>query len=158
MVPAWSTSLTSRITKTPKAFITDSGLAAHLIRATPEALREPGHPALGGLVETFVFTELLKLRAQTSDGFDLYHYRDRDGREIDFICEMPDGRIVAIEVKASASPSRQDSRHLAWLRDKLGDRFVAGVVLHLGRHTLSYGDRITACPVSVLWNHSALDE
>jgi predicted AAA+ superfamily ATPase len=157
MVPAWSTNLTSRVTKTPKAFITDSGLAAHLIRATPDTLREPGHPALGGMIETFVLTEMLKLRAQTSDGFELYHYRDRDGREIDFICETPDGRIVAIEVKASASPSTHDARHLAWLRDKLGDRFAAGVVLHLGRHTLPYGDRITACPVSVLWNHAALD-
>jgi predicted AAA+ superfamily ATPase len=154
MVPPWSTNLTSRVSKAPKAFITDSGLAAHLIRATPGGLREPGHPALGGLTETFIFTELLKLRAQTSDGFELYHYRDRDGREIDFICETPDGRIVAIEVKASASPSQHDARHLAWLRDKLGDRFTAGVVLHLGQHSLAYGDRITAHPASVLWNHA----
>lgn len=57
-VPTWSTNLTSRITKTPKIFTTDAGLAANLLRVTEESLRRPGNPALGGLVETFAFTEL----------------------------------------------------------------------------------------------------
>ncbi|GGL09219.1 ATP-binding protein [Planomonospora parontospora] len=157
LLPAWSTNMTSRLTKTPKVFLTDTGLAAHLLRVTPGALREPGHRALGGLVETFVFTELMKLRSLMGDAFEIYHYRDRDGREIDFICETPDGRILAVEVKASASPSSADGRHLAWLREKLGDRFVAGVVMHLGEHVLSYGDRIIAAPISVLWANAPVD-
>ena len=43
-------------------------------------------------METFVFTELIKLRALTARGFRLHHYRDRDGREIDFVCEGPGRR------------------------------------------------------------------
>lgn len=155
-VPAWSTNLTSRITKTPKIFTTDAGLAANLLRVTAESLRRPGNPALGGLVETFAYTELVKAQARTGDAFDLYHYRDRDGREIDFVCEGPDGLIVAIEVKASVSPSTDADRHLRWLRDKVGDRFAAGVVLYLGDRSYSLGERILLLPLSVLWNHAAL--
>lgn len=155
-VPAWSTNLTSRITKTPKVFTTDAGLAANLLRVTEESLRRPGNPALGGLVETFAYTELVKAQARTGDAFDLYHYRDRDGREIDFVCEGPDGLIVAIEVKASVSPSTDADRHLRWLRDKVGDRFAAGVVLYLGDRSYSLGERILLLPLSVLWDHAAL--
>ncbi|WP_240759773.1 ATP-binding protein [Phytoactinopolyspora endophytica] len=155
-VPAWSTNLTSRITKTAKVFMTDTGLAAHLLRVTEESLRRPGHAALGGLVETLVYTELMKAQARTGDAFDIYHLRDRDGREIDFLCEGPDGMVVAIEVKASASPRQDADRHLRWLRDKIGDRFAAGIVLYLGQHTYSLGDRIQLLPVSALWDHAEL--
>jgi predicted AAA+ superfamily ATPase len=150
---SWSGNLSSRVTKMPKAYLTDSGMAAHLLQVSPDDLMEVGHPALGGLVETFVFTELIKLRALTARGFRLHHYRDRDGREIDFVCEGPGRRVVAIEVKASQSPSRSDTKHLAWLRDKLGDRFVAGIVLYLGTNSLSLGDRLTLLPMSALWHH-----
>lgn len=155
-VPAWSTNLTSRLTKASKVFLTDSGLAASLLRVGPEGLREPGARSLGGLVETFVFAELVKLRSLTGDAFEIYHYRDRDQREIDFILEAPDGRIVAVEVKGTATPSPDHARHLRWLRDKLGERFVAGVVLHVGEHSLSYGNRIIAAPISTLWDHRSL--
>jgi uncharacterized protein len=153
-VPAWSGNLTSRLTKAPKVFVTDTGLAAQLMRADPQGLMRPGSPALGGLAETLVLTELLKLRGLTDDAFDICHLRDRDGRDIDFVLETPDGTIVAIEVKASASPSPADARHLTWLRDKLGEKFAAGVVLHFGQHAASYGDRILALPVAALWGYS----
>lgn len=155
-VPTWSTNFTSRITKSPKLFLTDAGLAAHLLRATPEALRRPGHRALGGLVETFVHAELLKARARTSDAFEISHFRDRDGREIDFVCEGPDGLVVAIEVKASASPRSDADKHLRWMRSKLGERFAAGVVLYLGQQSYSFGDRILLLPVSAMWDHAQL--
>lgn len=153
-VPAWSTNLTSRVTRTPKAFLTDVGLATHLLRVTPDTLRRPGHPALGGLMETLVYTELLKAQARTGDAFDISHFRDRDGREVDFVCEGPDGLVVAIEVKASASPRPDADRHLRWLRDKLGDRFAAGVVLYLGEHCYSIGNRMLLLPISALWGHA----
>ncbi|MGH3679353.1 MAG: ATP-binding protein [Natronosporangium sp.] len=155
-VPAWSTNLTSRITKTPKVFLTDVGLAANLLRVSSEALRRPGHPALGGLLETFVYTELLKAQARTGDAFSISHLRDRDGREVDFLCEGPDGLVTAFEVKASLSPRSDADRHLRWLRDKIGDRFAAGVVFYLGEHSYSLGDRILLLPVSALWNHTQL--
>jgi ABC-type branched-subunit amino acid transport system substrate-binding protein len=149
----WSGNLTAKIAKTPKAYLTDSGLAANLVQVTPDGLRRPGNAALGGLVETFVFNELTKAVALAETAASIHNFRDRDGREIDFILETRDGRIVAIEVKASASPGDEATRHLRWLRDRLGDRFVIGIMLYLGEHTLPHGDRVLAVPLSALWGH-----
>jgi predicted AAA+ superfamily ATPase len=153
-VPAWSTNFSAKAAKTAKIFLTDSGLAAFVLRVDQEALRRPGSSALGGLVETFAFTELTKLRSTTSEPFKIHYFRDRNGREIDFVLERYDGRIVGIEVKASASPSSKDASHLRWLRDSLGERFVAGVVLHLGERSVSLGDGIQMLPLSALWGHA----
>lgn len=155
-VPAWSGNLSAKITKTPKVFVTDSGLTAHLLRVRGDALRAPGHAALGGLTETFVLSELVKLKASSETAFDIYHLRDRSGPEVDFILEGPGGQIVGIEVKASSSPGSDDAKHLRWLKAKLGDRMSAGVVLHLGTTAGSLGEGIYALPVSALWGHRPL--
>ncbi|WP_217428390.1 ATP-binding protein [Microlunatus speluncae] len=154
-IPTWSTNATSRITKAPKVFLTDTGLLAQLRRVGRETLLTPGAPGLGSLIESFVFTELMKSRAVDED-FDLFHFRDRDGREIDFVCEGADGRVVAIEVKASTSPRSDAGRHLRWLRSKIKDRFAAGIVLYLGQFAGSLGDDIYLLPISALWGHQPL--
>lgn len=59
--------------------------------------------------------------------------------------------MIGIKVKATSAPNWSSAAHLTWLRDRLGDRFVAGVVLHTGPATFSLGDRITAAPISTLW-------
>ena len=65
---------------------------------------------------------------------------------------MGGGDVVAFEVKASSSPTKQDARHLMWVRDHLGDRFTRGAVLHTGIRTYELGDRITALPICALWS------
>lgn len=67
------------------------------------------------------------------------------------ILEAADGRVAAIEVKASSSVNDGDERSLAYLRDRLGDRFVHGVVLHLGERATPLADRLTALPIGALW-------
>jgi hypothetical protein len=59
--------------------------------------------------------------------------------------------VIGIEVKANAAPDKDDAKHLIWLRDQLGDRLVAGVVLHTGPRIYSIDDKILAAPISVLW-------
>ncbi|MFI7449396.1 ATP-binding protein [Nonomuraea sp. NPDC049714] len=152
--PAWSNNFSARVTHAPKTYVTDSGLAAHLLDVDAESLLAPGHPALGGLLETFVFAELLKLSTFARRHVVVRHYRDRDKREVDFILERRDGSVIGIEVKASATPKPEDARHLRWLRDTLGDRFRAGYVLHLGDTNLPSGDRIFFTPLSALWDHA----
>jgi hypothetical protein len=150
----WSTNLTSRLSKTPEAFLADSGLAAHLLGTSQSDLRRVGHPALGGLVETFVHAELMRLRTVSEIPVSIWQFRENDNREIDFILEGPGGTVVGIEVKATTSPGADSAKHLRWLRDRLGERFTAGLVLHLGQRASSFGDRIHALPVSALWGHS----
>jgi uncharacterized protein len=153
-LPAWSSNLNAKLVKTPKVFPTDSGLAAHLLQIDVDALAAPGHPTTGLLVETFVHAELTRLLATSDLAASLYYYRDRDGREVDFLLERRNGQIVAIEVKASATVGPGDIRHLRWLADKLGDRFVGGYILHLGTQTHPLGDRMMALPLSAMWHHA----
>jgi len=157
-VPAWSTNLTSRLTKTPKLYPTDSGLAAHLLGADKTTLAEPGHASLGPLAETFAATELLKACAYHDHRVEMFHFRTADKREIDFILEDQRGRVVAIEIKASTSPPADAFRTLRWLREQLGPRFHAGILLHLGAESSSRGEGIYALPLSALWNHQPLPE
>ncbi len=81
----------------------------------------------------------------------LYHYRDRDGREVDAILERHDGAIVGVEAKAAASVGASDFRGLTRVRDALGERFKAGAVLYTGPNTVRFGDRLTAIPLQGLW-------
>lgn len=155
-VGAWSANLSTKAAKTPRRYITDSGLAAYLMGSTPGSLAEPTNHMSGPLVETFVANELTKIIADNSRGTTLQYFRDRDGREIDFILESMDGRMTAIEVKATTSVKDNDFRHLIWLRDKMGDRFTGGIVFHLGPYALSFGDRLLAVPISALWRHERL--
>jgi hypothetical protein len=155
-VPPWSANLTSRLSKTPKIYLTDSGLAAHLLGASAADLRRTGHPAIGTLLETFVLTELMKLKSVTEINVSIWHLRDRDGREVDFLLEGPGGAVVGIEVKASASPGADAARHLRWLKGQLGEKFAVGIILHLGTRSTSFGDGIYAVPLSALWGHATL--
>jgi hypothetical protein len=67
------------------------------------------------------------------------------------VLELSGGRVIGIEAKATSAPRAADAKHLRWLRDQLGDRFVAGVVLHTGRVPFRLDERIVAAPISTLW-------
>ena len=153
-LPSWSNNLTTRIVKHRKVHLVDSGLTAHLLGTTADKLARPGAPELGALLETFVFTEIAKQASWSETEVTLSHFRDRAGLEVDLIVEDAAGRYVGIEVKASSTPRFDDGKHLAYLRDKTGDRFLHGIVLHLGDQVLPFGERITALPVSALWSPS----
>lgn len=150
-LPAWSTNLTSREVKQPKVFLVDSGLAASLLGATAAAM-VPGSALLGSILECFVVGELRRQQTWAAQRTTIHHYRDTRGTEVDVVLETPDGRVVGIEVKAAATVRAQDARGLGVLRDRLGDRFVAGYVLHTGPSAVAVGDRITAVPIDVLWS------
>lgn len=153
-LPAWSTNLLSRTIKTPKMFVADSGLLCHLTGAGPARLVADGNIA-GPAFETFVTTEVLRQVAWQEDVPSVFHFRDRDGREVDLVLERRDGSVAGVEVKSAASVSTADFRGLRHLRDKLGERFKLGVVLYTGEHALPFGDRLAAVPISGLWNGSA---
>ena len=150
-LPAWSRNLTRRVKKRPKVFLTDPGLAAWLMGKTPVALEDPTDPATGQLVETFVFAELRRQLTWAETEAALFHWQDRAGAEVDFVLEAADGRVAALEVKAGQTPKREWFRWLAHMRDTLGEAFTAGVVLYGGQHTLPFGDRLMAVPISALW-------
>jgi uncharacterized protein len=149
-LPPWSGNLFARAIKAPKAYISDSGLLAHLLGADERRIQTDLD--LGGaFFETFAAMELVRQADWQDDPLTVYHYRDRDRREVDLVIERRDGTIIGIEVKAAASVNASDLRGLKYLRDRLGERFVAGVLLYTGPNTVPYGDRLAAVPLSALW-------
>jgi len=151
-LPAWGGNLTRRVVGRPKLALLDTGLAARLINVTPQALAPGNTPDhAGSLLETFVSGELRRQGGWSQRQPQLFHFRDIDGGEVDIVVEGDDRTIAGIEVKAAMTVGAKDFRGLTLLRDKLGDRFRAGVVLHCGTTPLPFGDRLFALPLAALW-------
>ena len=68
------------------------------------------------------------------------------------ILETDDGRIVGLEIKAASAVQAKDGRWSGQLRDRLGSRFVAGLILHTGPTAAPFGHRMAAVPIDVLWS------
>ncbi len=150
-IPAWTADLGRRLLKSPKVVLTDSGLAAHLMGA--DAARLDQQPALfGPLLEGFVSNELVRAASWSRTRPTLHHLRTADGVEVDLVLEDRAGRLVGVEIKATASVATSDFRGLRMLADCAGDRFVGGVVLHLGERAVPFGDRLHALPLGCLWS------
>jgi predicted AAA+ superfamily ATPase len=151
LVPAWSTNLSSKVVRRPKLLLADTGLACHLVGARLDrgAGTEPG--SLGPLVETFVGGEIRRQLTWSEERPSLWHFRDRGGREVDYVLEHPDGRVVGVEVKSSATVGSRDFGGLRFLEERLGDRFQHGVVLYLGPDAIPFGARLSALPLASLW-------
>jgi predicted AAA+ superfamily ATPase len=151
IVPAWFSNRIKRLVKTPKRYLVDPALVAAVLGLGREAILY-GPDMLGRLMDTFVAAQLRSELAVSNLGPRLYHLRDEHGRrEVDLVIETASGKLIGIEVKASATVTASDARHLAWLRDETGDAFAAGIVLHTGPHVFPLGDRLIAAPVSSLW-------
>jgi uncharacterized protein len=149
-VPAWSGSLASRASKTPKVAFTDSGIAANLIGADARSLVRPGG-AFGPLLEGFVLMELARQLTWSQTRAELFHYRTKDMIEVDAVLEDRPGQVVGIEVKASSTVGSDDFRGLRQLAGRVGDDFACGIVLYTGQQTLPFGPRLRAMPVASLW-------
>jgi len=154
-LPSWTRNRGARVVRRPKLHVTDSGLAAALTGLDVPALRPPTATATGRLLETFVVGEIARQVGAGTPRLTLHHYRDNARREVDLVIERADGAVVAIEVKATASPRAADLRHVAALRDRLDaaepGAFRAGILLHTGTGTFSAGDRLHSAPIEVLW-------
>lgn len=149
-IPAWSSGQTKRAVGTPKLAFVDTGIACHLIGQDSVRLGEPGG-AGGPMLENFVVMELARQLTWSEERGRLYHYRTKDQLEVDAVIETPDGRVIAIEVKAGATVRTEDLAGLRNLAGHLGDKFVAGYVMYTGQQTLSFGGKIKAIPVDALW-------
>jgi uncharacterized protein len=146
----WRVNLGSRQVKTPKIYMTDTGLLAHLTNIGVEGIVRNRDRA-GSILETFVAMELARQCDWAESPASLFHYRDKQQREVDIVLELSSGEVAGVEIKSAATAQPRDFAGLRHLRDKLGDRFKAGVVLYTGTRTLSFGERLAAVPLCGLW-------
>jgi predicted AAA+ superfamily ATPase len=149
-LPAWSSNLGKRLVKAPKVILSDTGLSASLLALNKDRLIADRVLA-GPLLENFVAMELRKQAAWSQTRPQLFHYRTQTGQEVDIVLEDAAGRLVGIEVKASATVSAHDFKGLHALAEMVGQRFQRGVVLYTGVELLPFGQRFHALPVQALW-------
>jgi predicted AAA+ superfamily ATPase len=150
-LPAWHTNRIRQISKSPKLLLVDSAIHMDLLRADGKRLSDDA-TLLGSVVECFVGMELAKQISASRIRASLLHMRTAKGVEVDFVLEGADGRVAGVEVKSSSTIRSDDFKHLATLRDRLGEaRFTKGVVLYPGDERLPFGDRLEAWPLATLW-------
>ena len=149
-LPPWHSNRLSRLIKTPKLHVCDTGLACALLRADAAALAAD-RALLGQLLETFVFQELRRQASWHEEPLSFFHYRDKDGAEVDIVIEQGARTLAGVEVKAGGTVTPADFRGLRRLRDAAGKRFKGGVVLYDGETSASFGDGLHAVPVRALW-------
>jgi predicted AAA+ superfamily ATPase len=148
-LPPWHSNRLSRLIKTPKLHIGDTGLATALLGLDAGSLIKD-RDMLGHLLETFVFQELRRQANWNEKPVQFHHFRDKDGVEVDIVLEQA-GKITGIEVKAAATVIGKDFRGLKKLREATGERFAAGVVMYDGENVAGFGENLYAIPIRILW-------
>lgn len=149
-LPVWTNNDYARIGKQDKLFMSDTGLMAAVLR-WDEDNNWFADDRIGKFIETFVYTQLAAEVNVLGRNYQLYHYRDRDRHEIDFLIERHDGAILAIEVKAAANISPKQFTQLRWFREKYQPRHFIGVVLHTGDQVVAFGENLWAIPIASIW-------
>lgn len=149
-IDVWARNRLKRVVKTPKLQFIDSGLLGVLtnIGHNDVELDKTGY---GHILESFVFSELLKHTTTSDDDYRLLYYRDADKYEVDVVIENSAGQLSGVEVKASATVKERDLRGLKKLASLAGDQFTAGVLLYDGDETMPLGRNQWAAPLSTLW-------
>jgi len=151
-LPAWSTNRLNRLIRLPKRYLLDPAFVGPLLGVDVRAVMRDGD-LLGRLLDTFVVAQLRAECVLSELSPQLFHLRDANGRhEVDVVAELRDGRVVGVEIKASAAPVPADGRHLRWLAEAIGDKFALGIVFHTGPRVRRLEEGIWALPICALWS------
>ncbi|MDR2066651.1 MAG: ATP-binding protein [Endomicrobium sp.] len=145
LIYPYSSNIASRVIKTPKIYFLDTGLASFLCSwDSPDSLKNGAQS--GNMLETYVFSEILKSYLHNGDKPNIYFYRDKDQKEIDFIIEK-DMTLYPIEVKKTANPDFGDYKNfktLSIFKKKVG----TGAVICLYKKVMSIpNENIIIVPV-----------
>jgi predicted AAA+ superfamily ATPase len=144
----WHSNRLSRLIKTPKMHMTDTGLACSLMGINSQSLWQD-KALLGQLLETFIYQELRKYADWHDEALSFFHFRNKDKVEVDIIIEQ-NRKLVGVEIKAAATITSSDFKGLRKLQDATAEQFAAGVVFYDGENILPFGERLFALPISML--------
>jgi len=147
----WHRNKLSRLVKSPKIHFLDSGLLASLLNITAQQIIAD-RTSFGPLLETFVFSEILKHVSWQDTTYHLSHYRDKEQREVDLVIEDEYNRVVGLEIKAAATVTKRDFSGLEQLQSVAGQDFQMGIVLYDGDALVPFGNNLFAAPIACLWD------
>ncbi len=158
-VPAWGPpgNPLARLAQTPKHHLADPALAARLLGLSVDALLsgdgKPIGPQAGGMLGHLfesLATLCFRVAAQAAEA-TVGHLRTRNGdHEIDLVLVRDDGKVVAVEVKLSATVDDRDIAHLRWLANRLGVDLLDAVVVNTGPNAYRRPDGIGVFPLALL--------
>lgn len=150
-IPAWTSNRLKRLVQAPKRYVIDAALTGAALRLDVDGVLADGN-LLGRVLDTFVVSQIRPETVASALQPRLHHLRTEGGRhEVDLIAELGGQRVIGIEIKPAAAPTDADAKHLRWLKAELGNRFVAGVVLHTGPRVYRLAENVVAAPISTLW-------
>lgn len=148
-LPPWHSNRLSRLIKTPKLHLGDTGLACSLLGLDADALWND-RAVFGQILETFVYQELKRQASWLDDAISFSHFRDKDKSEVDLVLECG-GKIAGVEVKASSTVTADDFKGLRKLQQAVENQFAAGVVIYDGEAVVPFGPQLCAVPICSLW-------
>lgn len=94
---------------------------------------------------------LLKQSGWSAHPFELFHFRDRSGLEVDVVIELEDGTAIGVEVKAARTFKAEHFSGLKRWSEMLGSRFRGGVVLNTGDSGYQFSRDLWGLPIAALW-------
>ena len=149
-LPPWHRNQASRLIKSPKVHLLDSGLAATLTGLTAADWNTQRN-RFGHLLETFVVQQCVAQGGWTDPDLRFWHYRDKDQVEVDLVITR--GRQVwGVVVKAAVTATPADGQGLRRLAEKSGADYQGGVLLYAGDSAFALpGERTLALPLARLW-------
>lgn len=150
ILPPWHSNRISRLIKTPKLHVGDTGLVCALLGVGADDLAAD-RKLLGQILETFVFQELRRQASWGEEPLSFFHFRDKDGAEVDIVIERGVRAVAGVEVKAAATVTTADFRGMRRLKEAAGERFAGGVVVYDGETCAGFGDKMYAVPLRALW-------
>ena len=129
-VPPFYENLGKRLIKSPKVYIADSGLACHLlgIDTAGELARSP---FLGALFEGFMASEIAKSQVNSGHRRELYHFRDEQGLEVDFLVPGRGGAVALVECKAARTVTPAMAAPMQRLAEAMKKKRPQGTAVHM---------------------------
>ena len=153
LVPAYANNRLKRATKSPKVHFIDTGLASYLLNVDVESSMLGKNELLGNLVESFVYSELIKHQTYADINVEIHHFRDLQKKEVDFVLEASNGDIVALEVKSGSNLKSEHFKGLGALAKTMNAKNFRGIVLYGGDQILPYkfeAHKFWAIPLKIL--------
>jgi predicted AAA+ superfamily ATPase len=134
-----------RVTKTPKLYFYDTGVACSLLGITqPKQIIT--HAAKGPLFENMIISEMLKERFNSGAADNLYYWRDKTGNEVDLLVDDA-GKLTAMELKAGETISQDFFKGLQYF-SSLNNLTVKRILLYGGNQEQKRNNGIIVQP----WN------
>lgn len=152
-LPPWFSDRGKRLVRSPKLYLNDTGLLAHLLELDEESLTR-NRSQIGPILENFVVMELFKQAGWCEKHISLSHYRTHTGQEVDIVLGAR-RRLVGIEVKATSTITTDHLKGLHSLQEQAGESFHRGIILYTGSRVVPFGEKVWACPISALWEMGA---